>query len=521
MSASREKKTRQTEAANGPTPREQKRQQEAQEARRRKLLYTVVGLVCVVLAVGVIFWNSGIMPRTMPAVTINGKNYTAVDVQYYFNSTRTAVLNQYYSQIGITPFDNSTSTKDQVYNSETGETWYEKLMEQALETMTTNMALADKAQAEGFTMTQETRDGLNNALEELETAWVGTPYSSRDAYLRATYGPYISYDRFVELLNRDLLASDYGQSVKESFTYTDEDYEAYYQENADDLDTYTISQFTFRASVDTTDEEGNTIEMTDEEKADALAQAQEDVKAVAEELQERLEAGEDPQTLADAYADQLSSSNVSELVTGSSLNSQYSDWAKDSARKAGDVTLVDVSASSTSAYCYVVLFEDRQRDDNNTADVRHILIRAEVSDGAEAPTEEQYAAAQKEAEDLLAQWKAGEATEESFVELAKEYSDDSSVSGNEGLFSGISASSGYAKPFLEWALDDHQPGETGIVRNDSNQGFHIMYYVGSGEPGWKLTAGDALREESYSSWEEEIAVGYEAVSRFGLNFISG
>ena len=522
MSASREKKTRQDEVTQGPTSREQKRQQEAKEARRSKILYTVVGVVCAVLAVVVIVWNSGVLARTVTAVTINGEKYTAVDVQYYFNTTRNTLLTYFYETVGYVPFDYSTSTKDQIYNEESGQTWYDYLMEQTIVSMRRSAALADKAEAEGYTMSQEAQDSLNSTLEDLETAWIGsTLYTSRDAYLRASFGPYLSYDHYVELLTRDTLADDYAKNYSNSLSYTDEDYEAYYQENADTLDTYTISQFIFRVNVPTTDEEGNTIEMTDEEKADALAEAQAEIKPVAEELQAKLEAGEDPAALAEEYADQLYASAVSQTLTSGDLNSEYSDWARDSARQSGDVTLVESSTSDTTTYYYVAKFENRVRDDSNTASVRHILVKAEVSDGAEEPTEEQYAAAEAKAEELLEQWKSGEATEESFTQLAKENSDDPGVTQNEGLYADISATSNYVQPFLDWALADHQPGDTGIVRSDDSQGYHIMYYVSSGDPSWKLTADQTLRSEDYTSWEEELYAGYEAVNGFGMNFVDG
>ena len=286
VSASREKKTRQDEVAQGPTSREQKRQQEAKEARRSTILYTVVGVVCAVLAVAVIVWNSGVLARTMTAVTINGEKYTAVDVQYYFNTTRSNLLTYYYKYMGTTPFDYTTSTKDQVYNEESGQTWYDYLMEQTMVTMRRNAALADKAEAEGYTMSQTAQDSLNSTLKDLETAWVGR-YSSRDSYLRASYGPYLSYNHYVELLTRDMLADDYAQNHYDNISYTDEDYETYYQENADALDTYTVSQFIFRANVPTTDEDGNAIEMTDEEKA-ALEQKAEESKPVLDFLKETL-----------------------------------------------------------------------------------------------------------------------------------------------------------------------------------------------------------------------------------------
>lgn len=520
MSASREKKTRQDEVAQGPTSREQKRQKEAREDRRSMLLYTVVGVVCAVLAVAVIVWNTGVLPRTMTAVTINGEKYTAVDMQYYFNTTKSQVITYYYQNLGMAPFDYNSSTKEQIYDEESGQTWYDYLMEQTIESMRLNAALADKAEAEGYTMSQEAQDSLNSDLESLETAWVGR-YTSRNAYIRAVFGPYLSYNHLVELMTKDALAGDYAQNHYDSLSYTDEDYEAYYQENGADLDTYTISQFVFRANVSTTDEEGNTIEMTDEEKAAALAEAQAEVKPVAEELQAKLEAGEDPAVLAEEYADQLYSSSVSEETVGGDLDSLYADWAKDSARQSGDVTFEESEASTTATYYYVIRFEGRERDDSSTANVRHILVKAEVSDGAEAPTEEQYAAAETKAEELLEQWKAGEATEESFTELAKENSEDPGVTQNEGLYGNISATSNYVKPFLDWALADHQPGDTGIVRSDDSQGYHIMYYVGSGDPAWKLTADSTLRQEDYSAWEEETVSGYEAINGSGMNFISG
>ena len=224
MSASREKKTRQDEVAQGPTSREQKRQQEAREARRSRILYTVVGVVCAVLAVVVIVWNSGVLPRNLTAVTINGEKYDAVDVEYYFSTTRNRIANEYYKYLGMTPFDLSISTKEQVYNSESGQTWYDYLMDEALTTMSNNAALADEAQAQGYTMSQESQDMLDEILKEQETIWMGS-YTSRDAYIRANYGTYISYDRFVELLTRDMLAEDYAQSINDGFTYTDGDYE--------------------------------------------------------------------------------------------------------------------------------------------------------------------------------------------------------------------------------------------------------------------------------------------------------
>lgn len=94
---------------------------------------------------------------------------------------------------------------------------------------------------------------------------------------------------------------------------------------------FTLSQFVFQARVNTVDDEGNTIEMTDEEKAAALEEEKAAVKEQAEALQARLEAGEDPEALAEEFSDSLYSSEVALEQMGSTVNSEYSEWAYDSA----------------------------------------------------------------------------------------------------------------------------------------------------------------------------------------------
>ena len=521
MSASREKKNRQDAENATLSQREQKKIQEERQARRSTIVYTVVGIICVVFAAFLLVWNSGILQRTLPAVTVNGVTYTAADVQYYFNSRRSSEIMSYYLSTYSYPFDTSVSLKDQIYNETTGQTWYDYLMEQTMDTISATTALAAMAEAEGHTISEDSQTALDEELAAVETDWIGAGYSSRDAYLRGLYGSFITYDRYKELLTQDVLVSDYVASVQDSFTYTDEDYQAYYEEHKDELDTLVLTSFSFRAQVQTTDEEGNDLELTEEETAAALEEAKTQVKAQAEELMGRLEAGEDPEALAEEYADSLSSHSVSSETLGSRVNSNYSEWALDEGRQEGDVTLAESASGTTNYYYYVVRFENRYLDETPTASVRHILITPETDEGADEPTQEQLDAAQAEAQALLDQWAAGEATEESFAALAEANSDDSGSASDGGLISGISANSSLVTSFRDWAMDpDRQPGDTGLVESD--YGWHVMYYVADGDPAWIVdTADPALRSEDYTAWEEEAVQGYEAQSGIGLNLVTG
>ena len=188
---------------------------------------------------------------------------------------------------------------------------------------------------------------------------------------------------------------------------------------------------------------------------------------------------------------------------------------------AGDTTVSEYE-TGTSVYFYVVLFQGRELDDTPTADVRHILVAAEQDEGADEPTQEQYDAAYTQAEELLAQWKDGEATEESFTQLAVEHSADSAVSSNEGLYS-VSSTSGYDANFMDWALDpSRQPGDTGIVQNTTSsvKGWHIMYYVSSDDPIWRQTVTSAFREDDYDALDAQAIKSYSYTTGIGLNFVT-
>lgn len=484
MSAPKEKKPRQDAPAKDVTTREEKRQKEAAEARRSAILYRVVGAVCVVLVAFLLIWNAGLIQRSAAAVTIGSEKYTAADVQYYYAS----LANQY----GLS--SNSSSMKD-------------FLLPSAVEALKTDAALVAQARAEGYTMSQEAQDYLDAQLEALDGL------ADQKTVLRSNYGPYMTRDKLASLMEMQLMASDYSNSYMETLNYTDADLKSYYQENKDSLDTVTLSQFTLQATVDTTG-----TSMTDDAKASLLEESKTQMKALAEELQRRLESGADPADLAEEYKDSLYSSQISNSLTGAQLNSSYSQWALDSARRSGDVTLAEYDSSS-SYYYYVVRFEDRFLDEAPTNNVRHILIAPETDEGSSTPTDQQMADAKAKAEELLKQWAAGPATEASFAELARENSADSGSASNGGLISNITASSSYVENFKNWAIDPaRRQGDTGLV--ESSYGWHIMYYT-AGQPAWQQTALYSLQSQAYQAWTEAALEGRDATEGLGMKFVQG
>lgn len=523
MSASREKKTRQDTVGESLTEKQLKQQKEEQQARTRRIGYTVLGVVLAVLTAALLTWNSGFFQNRAAAVTINGEKFTAADVQYYYNGALQQAMYESYAMqsYGVTSgFDYTADPRDQIYDEATGQTWHDYLLDQAVEALTQQTALYNEAKAQGHTLSADGQTRLDSALDSIQSGLISSGYTSKDAYIRANYGSTMSYNKFVDILNRAYLASDFASVQADSYTYDDSQLDAYYQEHADEMDTFTITQFVFQASVDATDGEGNPVEMTEEEQATALEEAKAEMKAKAEAVMAALQAGEDPQALAEEY--EPFQNNISDVRLGSRVNTSYADWAFNSARRSGDVTLAEYESGSVYNY-YVAQFEDRTLSQDPTSNVRHILVAAESDAGAAEPTDQQYADAKAKAEDLLAQWKAGEATEDSFAALVADNTADSGSASTGGLYQNLSpADTTYDPNFLDWVTDpSRQAGDTGIVQNTTSttRGYHILYFVDWGDPVWKQSARSALQNADYTQWEETLMEGYTAQRGSGLNYV--
>ena len=78
MNASREKKNRQEVAASGVAdPKTARQAQEQAKERRSNRLYAIIAIAFVVVAIGLVVWNSNIIQRGTTAVTGEGESYSA------------------------------------------------------------------------------------------------------------------------------------------------------------------------------------------------------------------------------------------------------------------------------------------------------------------------------------------------------------------------------------------------------------------------------------------------------------
>lgn len=504
MSASREKKQRVAQAANGPTEKERRAAEAARKERSKTILYTVVGVVLAVLVIALLVWHTGIFTKGKVVATVNGKDYTVAEMGYYYYPTANM-----YSQYGLT------------MDAET-------LRQSALDSLQQYAALAAAAEAEGFTLSEEGAQSVENTLSQIKTyaSQNGTTFKT---YIRNVYGPYMTESLLRECLTRDTLAQEYYTAHADTLNYTDDELNAYYEEHANELDTFTYSAvFIDGSAPSTTDADGNTVEATDAEKATAMSTA----KATADKLLQDLEDGGDFDALAAAATqsdDEESDDEATSYettVVGASLANAFSaggsddcvSWLTNEGREAGDLNVIEVADTGY----WVLRFTDRALDTDSygSADVRHILVKAELTqeddpstedvDESTVPTQEALDAAEAKAQEILDEYNAGDKTADSFGALAQQYSEDPGSAENGGLYEGITPSTSFLPAFIDWTFaDGRQPGDTGLVENDQEgqYGWHVMY-LQDHTLTWKYTAENALKSDALNTWMEELEGTY-------------
>ena len=514
MSASSKKKLRKEQEAAKLTEKQLTAQKEAKKNHLYTSLFVVVMAVILVIAlvVGVkqTITNSGIREKNTTALTVGGHELNSVEMNYFFMDAVNNFYSNYGSYASMFGLDVTKPLNEQYVDEEAGLTWADDFMTSAKDSAASTYAMVDAAAAAGFSLPEEDREELESQLATLDLYATMYGYSNADAYLKAMYGTGASRKTYESYCEKQMLASAFYSNYAESLTYEDADLRAAEAENFGAYSSYSYNSYYLATSRfltgGTTDSEGNTT-YSDEEKADSVAAAEAAAKALTgKEITDA--AALDAAIAALEINGGSGSSTYNENTLYSSLNASFQDWMADSSRKAGDVAYFPSTSGDTVSGYYVVMFQDS--NDNNFAmkNVRHILVAPshdhaedETHEDGETYSAEELAAAKAAAEEILASWKAGEATEDSFAALANEKSaDGDGVSG--GLYENIYPGQ-MVEAFENWCYDAaRKTGDTDIV--ETEYGYHVMYFVGDSEMSYRdYQIENALRSNALKEWYTE------------------
>ena len=549
MSASKKKQQRKANAeASEELFSKKNGKEEKKESGAKYAIAGIVVAVALVLSIAVLVIQGFVAPNAA-AMTIGSEKIYSHELNYYYINAYSNFVNQVGTEYASQLFglDTTQSLKTQTYYADSSMTWHDYFLNTAKNSAQQIHMLADAAKAEGVTLNEEYEAYVQDEMSGLADYVAENGYSM-DSYLSAMYGKRMDQAEYERLVRNGYLASQYSEAKSEEFSssYTDDDLTNYYNEHKNDFDLVTYRRYLVTAATEDgmTDTQRNEALNAARSTAEAMAngstsEAEFIAQVVTQKNKENAAAaantaeGEETTEPTEYTGDQAETDTLQSEVAYSSFSTTnesskaQADWLFDEARTTGDVTTIDTTTGT-----YVFFFMERSRHDYNTVDVRHILVSFDsfdaegnpIADDAEntdenadsqtETTDAQRDAAQAEAERILAEWKDGAATEESFGELAKQYTDDSN--GEQGGLYEQVYQGRMVTNFNDWIFGSgREPGDTGVISTD--YGYHVMYFVGENDPYWMVQVRSAKASADYNAWAEAKFENYAMKDKSGIS----
>lgn len=448
----------------------------SQKKKKKKVNSKVIIAEAVVVAAlalggwGYFTWkNAQEYVNEQDAVQINGEQYSLSDVNYFFYTYYDTFRQQNEEYLSYM-IDDSKPLKEQEY--EDGETWFDYLLNESVDSMVQVVTVAEAAEKEGFALDEQSQTEIEEYLDGV-TAVAENNDLSADQYMAGIYGRDMSLSRYEELMKMSFMAREYSLYKQEELEFSEEDLEKEFEENKEQYEFVSYERLYFKAA--DKDEEVSEPQMKE-------------AKAQAEDALERVQSGEDLKELSDEYEGTVYYESDEAYY---SSGYAYGDWLFSEKRSSGDSAVLE----DEKGY-YVMVFRDRFRHEYPGVTIRDISFPVNLT--AEN-LDKEYEDSCADAEAVLEEWKSGEKTEEQFEKLYEKFS---SSEENDGLYENVLKDQ--MDSYVDrWSFDEaRKPGDCEVIYADD--GFHVLYFVGFGEPAWKIEEEKNLREEALQNMLESM-----------------
>lgn len=499
------------------------RQQEKKAKIRKYVTMTASIAIVIGLVIGIVAVSLSKAPKLEKTVSGTSEKYeidNAMMAYFMYGQYRSYVQkNSYY--LPYMGLDTSKSLKSQKPAGSKDTTWFAFFMNVAKNQVNELVALASTAQEKGLKLEEKELKAIDDTMKSIKEAAATNGFASVNKYLASYYVNGVTESAVRKCMELQYLASKYYTELTDTYTYTDAQIEKYADDNPDKFLKFDYIYYTFKsdAKSDATDAEKKKALEEAKAKADELKGKITDDKSFLELITEMEKAKEEEKKKNETGTSAAGGSGTSDkeekdytksyIKKGAAYekDKDLTKWVDEKDRKVGDVTVIETKDGDTvTGYSVYYLTKTFYKDEYVTKNVRHILFGiGNYGDYADK------AAAKKKAEEILATYKKGDMTEDSFSALAKEYTNDSSAD-KGGLYENVEKDT-MVPAFNDWIYDEsRKPGDTGIV--ETTYGQHVMYFVGDGKIAWKLTAENNLKSEQYDKelkdLEKKYPVTYDA-----------
>ena len=528
MSASSKKKLRKELNAAAMTEKQLQEQKETKKLRLYTTIFAVAIAVMILVVIVSRVFGTGLIPRSTTALTVGESEISAAELNHYYIDSVNNFLTQAGDMVSLFGLDTTKALDEQFYNEAEEQTWADYFLDTATTSAQSMYAVYNAAKAEGFQLSEEGKASIDTAVDNMKLSAAMYGFGSTDAYIGAMYGDGCNEKTFRQYAEVQMTAQEFSVAKNESLTYDDAALRAEEAKNFNAYSAFNYNYVYLAASSfyegGTEDEKGNkTYSDAEKEAGRAAAEAAANTLAAAttvEELDAAVAALELTSTTKSTRCDNQQYASVSSVL---------SDWITGD-RKAGDITVIpnettthnhegeectgEEDTTVVNGY-YVVLFDSKNDNLTELVNVRHILVSFEggttdESTGVTTYSDKEKAAAKTKADEILAAFTAGEATEDAFAALATEKTTDPGSKENGGLYEKVYP--GQMVPaFNDWCFDAaRKTGDTGIV--ETEYGYHVMYFVGnSGTTYRDFMIESTLRSNDLSAWETGLIESAELV----------
>ena len=535
MSASTKKKLRKEENAVKLTEKQLAEQKEAKKLKGYTMTFVVVVCLVLVAAVAIMgvtaFNNSGIKQRNTDAVTVGEHTLNNAELNYYYMD----LVNQFYSDwkqqygdytdmyLSLMGIDATKPLNTLPYlGGEEGYTYADYFKDQAIAKAATTYAIYDLAVKEGHAIPSDIKANYdsNFAMMEMYAGLYG--YGSFEEYLKAIYGAGASEETYRQYMDMLAMTDSYQTTYFDALSYDEAAINNYSTEHFNDFSSFDYCQFSVNVNefLHNHDAVEGSHEHSEEENAAAEAAAKAAAESLAagtyasaEELNNAINALE---IYAGAEAKKACTENEGVLFT-SITNEKISAWLTEEGRVAGDITVIPneftttkdgVETTTVQGY-YVVMFMNREDNNMNLVNVRHILAKFEggktdSTTGVTTYTEEEKAAALRDINIVKDLWLGSGADEEAFTALVKDNSDDTGSKENGGLYENVYPGQ-MVEAFNDWCFaSDRKAGDYEIV--ETEYGYHLIYFVDKADTTFRsFMVENTLRNNDFDTWYTEIS----------------
>lgn len=312
---------------------------------------TALYIILVPVILLIILMNSGILQKTLTAVTVNGRKINAVEYNYYYYSMESQFMEEHGDELEELGFDQKISAKNQ--QTDHGISWWEYFCEQAERRICEVHYLNALAVNDAYSFSDEELSGAGKKISQAKQEAQQNKVSFEN-YLIACYGSGITEERWEELLLAEAKADAYLAHLQDGYEAEPSEIAAWIASNLteDGYDTVNLSMITLCAGTDR-----ETMEVT-QRQMDALERR-------VTELRERYLASPDSfGELLAAFCDDealVEKNGVSTDTLKEEIPEALADWCYAGGSQVGDAKAV-VDAKVQKAY--LAVYNGRGRSSN-------------------------------------------------------------------------------------------------------------------------------------------------------------